>query len=400
MSPDARRGQQWLSPRAASAQRSSRPTSLSCDIYRPSRAVSGTPLYESVDDLHGELNFLRVWPFALPNSTDGFWKHCISRPLASRDPAALDLLAVIMRTVMMRHSKSQTTLDGRPLLSLPPASAGLVPVANTNPDLYVARFLESIAREALEGGGRDDAPLALDGLARAMGVRVRRSGAEMADSLLHVLRMSASGAACVLQGSGMRKVHELVRAVVAGRAGEPEGGGEGQGIPKMAVKRALELLMRPELVQDRNKDMVRHQNNVRAQVRLPFGLPGRDWSVHASSRSSVTTPGRALCSTGRPGRMPRARFRSSWRRPGRGPGPSGPRLPGARSCRCSGGAGRQRRSLRGWDCPPSRAVASCRCSAPWRCCGARAKWRDWRRCAHPRGVCPETPACAFETGGS
>jgi SNF2-related domain len=33
--------------------------------------VSGTPLSSSINDLHGELNFLRVWPFALQN--DGFW---------------------------------------------------------------------------------------------------------------------------------------------------------------------------------------------------------------------------------------------------------------------------------------------------------------------------------------
>jgi SNF2 family DNA or RNA helicase len=33
--------------------------------------VSGTPLCSRVSDLHGELNFLKVWPFCLPNNEDG-----------------------------------------------------------------------------------------------------------------------------------------------------------------------------------------------------------------------------------------------------------------------------------------------------------------------------------------
>ncbi len=33
--------------------------------------VSGTPLCSRVSDLHGELNFLKVWPFCLSNQEDG-----------------------------------------------------------------------------------------------------------------------------------------------------------------------------------------------------------------------------------------------------------------------------------------------------------------------------------------
>ena len=33
--------------------------------------ISGTPLFSSIDDLNGELHFLGVWPFALPDSVDG-----------------------------------------------------------------------------------------------------------------------------------------------------------------------------------------------------------------------------------------------------------------------------------------------------------------------------------------
>jgi hypothetical protein len=35
--------------------------------------VSGTPLFDGIDDLNGELHFLGVWPFSLRDAEDGFW---------------------------------------------------------------------------------------------------------------------------------------------------------------------------------------------------------------------------------------------------------------------------------------------------------------------------------------
>ena len=81
--------------------------------------ISGTPLTTSINDLNGELQFLRVWPFSLSDKDDGFWEHRIGNAWASRDPAALDLLNPLLATVMIRHSKSQRHLDGSKLTSLP-----------------------------------------------------------------------------------------------------------------------------------------------------------------------------------------------------------------------------------------------------------------------------------------
>ena len=232
--------------------------------------VSGTPLYDSVDDLNHELNFLRVWPFSMSDSTDGFWSHCISKPLALRQPGALRLLGSLLRTVMMRHSKAQTTLDGRPLLSLPGASSALVPVENEGSDLFVARFLEAHAVEALEtildaAKARGAGGVGL--LSRALGGRGGRSGTDVAESLLRLLRQSTSGAACALPGAAaVKSVHDLVRWVVASRYGGHVPGDVAAGaahIPEYDAKRAMEVLMRPDEIRDRHGDMVRHANNAR-----------------------------------------------------------------------------------------------------------------------------------------
>ena len=117
--------------------------------------VSGTPLYASLSDLRGELhlcasrltlgslsaisrltlafsragelNFLRVSPFGAGHE-DGFWHHVIAGPWERRDDAALDALQVLLRALMLRRSKSQTTLDGVPILSLPPRTLRREPI--------------------------------------------------------------------------------------------------------------------------------------------------------------------------------------------------------------------------------------------------------------------------------
>ncbi|CAM9847939.1 unnamed protein product, partial [Phaeothamnion confervicola] len=57
--------------------------------------VSGTPLASSINDLHGELAFLGVWPFSLQN--DGFWEGKVAAPYRSRSEEGLDLLLALLR---------------------------------------------------------------------------------------------------------------------------------------------------------------------------------------------------------------------------------------------------------------------------------------------------------------
>ena len=89
--------------------------------------VSGTPLYDKISDLQGELNFLRVSPFGAGHE-DGFWRHVIGAPWQASDDSALDALQVLLHGVMMRHSKTQTWMDGTTILALPPRELVLTPV--------------------------------------------------------------------------------------------------------------------------------------------------------------------------------------------------------------------------------------------------------------------------------
>ncbi len=119
--------------------------------------ISGTPLSNSLRDLHGELGFLRVWPFSLVN--DGFYEQKLQQPLKHKDPFVLPLLHALIEASMFRHSKSQCyRFDNRPLISLPPYSVELRPVhvPETSSEKYVHCYLESLAKGVylhIVGGG-------------------------------------------------------------------------------------------------------------------------------------------------------------------------------------------------------------------------------------------------------
>jgi len=133
--------------------------------------VSGTPLYTSVDDLNGELSFLGVLPFCLPDSLDGFWGLKIAEPLKRREPEALSLLHTLLDAVMMRHSKSQTYREGGGrILDLPPATNRTVAVEMAPSELYVNMYLEAAAAQEMhalldriESGGEGEDAVAASG---------------------------------------------------------------------------------------------------------------------------------------------------------------------------------------------------------------------------------------------
>ena len=111
--------------------------------------VSGTPLCTKIADLHGELNFLQVWPFCLSDSKDGFWEMKIGVPFEKKDANSLHLLYSLMDSVMMRHSKTQTYLDGRPLVSIPSRTIEWRPIEiENNSEKFVFHFLAVLAADA------------------------------------------------------------------------------------------------------------------------------------------------------------------------------------------------------------------------------------------------------------
>ena len=199
--------------------------------------VSGTPLYTSIDDLNGELSFLGVLPFCLPDAIDGFWGACISEPWRRQDqvgtwcpdPApypihshvillcwfplfqltrvdpqvALDRLQTLLKGVMIRHSKSQTYVQGgSSILALPEAHNRIIPVNPSPSERYVNAFLEVHAVKELtrimegvvseEGGRGED----LSGRGRGAEMRSKKGAASF---WMRVLR-EASVAPAVING--------------------------------------------------------------------------------------------------------------------------------------------------------------------------------------------------------
>jgi hypothetical protein len=199
--------------------------------------VSGTPLYDGIDDLNGELHFLNVWPFSLRDTEDGFWQNKIGLPWQRRDPAVLGRLQLLLGGVMMRHSKQQTTLvDGRSILHLPGLDTKIVAVTVTPSESAVIYFLEAISVKLLEGsnilasvdgqpdeGGEDGETNGGEGVtadeARLANRQRRRRAGGLIEQLLKLQRQACSSANLIAGGAGarhrLREVDTLLRRVTA-----------------------------------------------------------------------------------------------------------------------------------------------------------------------------------------
>ena len=105
--------------------------------------VSGTPLYSSLADLRGELNFLRVSPFGAGHE-DGFWQHVIAQPWAARSESALDAIELLLSHLMLRRSKSQTDTNGVSILDLPPKTMVRQPVVQQPSERAAYACLEQL----------------------------------------------------------------------------------------------------------------------------------------------------------------------------------------------------------------------------------------------------------------
>lgn len=112
--------------------------------------VSGTPLCTKLEDLHGELNFLGIWPFCLSNRQDGFWGHKIETPFEERNESCLPLLYALIDAVMMRHSKSQRYIDGTPLVLMPHRAVEWRPVVMNRTETLIYHYIDSFAAEAVK----------------------------------------------------------------------------------------------------------------------------------------------------------------------------------------------------------------------------------------------------------
>jgi hypothetical protein len=119
--------------------------------------LSGTPLFDGIDDLRGELNFLRLDPYSA-NLEDGFFDFSITNHWAQHSIHGLETLR-ILGMLILRRSKSMTIVSSQqPLLGLKPLTIEFVPIPQDPSERAVYCFLESIvSRELNERSGSSKA---------------------------------------------------------------------------------------------------------------------------------------------------------------------------------------------------------------------------------------------------
>ncbi|BFZ60574.1 hypothetical protein YB2330_001613 [Saitoella coloradoensis] len=117
-----------------------------CDLKAMYRwCLSGTPMQNSVDEMHSLIKFLRIKPY---NQADRF-RRDFSRPLkngyTSDKKAAMTKLQTLLKAIMLRRTKT-STIDGKPILQLPPKTIEMVHPVFSEDELDFYKQLESKAQ--------------------------------------------------------------------------------------------------------------------------------------------------------------------------------------------------------------------------------------------------------------
>lgn len=132
--------------------------------------ISGTPLFEGVSDLRGELNFLSVDGFAA-KSEDGFFEYAIMNHWAQHSRHSIDIL-LTLGTLMLRRTKDMRVLaTNEPLMGLPPFTIDFVPVPQRPSERALYCFLESLVAKELK---KLDSGSKKDGSSRKLCLRLLR----------------------------------------------------------------------------------------------------------------------------------------------------------------------------------------------------------------------------------
>ena len=111
--------------------------------------LSGTPIFGGIEDLKGELNFLRLEPFGA-SWEDGFFDFAIKAPWESKQPHAVAVLQILC-LVALRRSKDMTIAEsGIGLLDLKPMTVEYIPVPQTHSERALYCWMEYLVACELE----------------------------------------------------------------------------------------------------------------------------------------------------------------------------------------------------------------------------------------------------------
>ena len=111
--------------------------------------LSGTPLFDGIEDLKGELNFLSLEPYAA-KSEDGFFDFSITQHWKQHSRHGLDTLKVL-GLLLLRRSKTMTICEtGAPFMGLKPMTVEFTPVPQSPFERALYCFLEYIVATQLD----------------------------------------------------------------------------------------------------------------------------------------------------------------------------------------------------------------------------------------------------------
>ncbi|KAF2305133.1 hypothetical protein GH714_001972 [Hevea brasiliensis] len=103
--------------------------------------LSGTPIQNAIDDLYSYFRFLRYDPYAVYTS----FCSTIKIPIQKNPTKGYKKLQAVLKTIMLRRTKG-TTIDGKPIINLPPKVVVLKKVDFTDEERDFYTRLEADSR--------------------------------------------------------------------------------------------------------------------------------------------------------------------------------------------------------------------------------------------------------------
>jgi hypothetical protein len=125
------------------------------NTINPGATLSGTPMFEGVDDFRGELCFLRLEPFA-GSLDDGFFDFAVKNHWKEQSRHGLDTLRVLS-LLMLRRSKNMTIrASNLPLLGLKPLNLVFEPVPQDRSERALYCFMEFLVHATIRRDAESD----------------------------------------------------------------------------------------------------------------------------------------------------------------------------------------------------------------------------------------------------
>jgi hypothetical protein len=111
--------------------------------------LSGTPIFQGIRDLRGELNFLRLEPFSAALD-DGFFEFAVENPWEAKEPQAVATLRILCLVALRRSKNMTVAATGACLLDLKPLTVEFIPVPQTVSERAIYCWMEHIVASELE----------------------------------------------------------------------------------------------------------------------------------------------------------------------------------------------------------------------------------------------------------